>query len=375
MPNKNKIINMKKILICTPNNCEYGGVQNYIYNTLKNINTTNFSIELYFSGTNKNDLYNKQFNDLNIKTYFGNNTHIYKSLYKLLKTNHYDIIHIQTGYLRFVVTTLLLSFFSNIKIRIAHSHSSANPNLSLIHKLSSALFRFIICIFSNKYIACSDIAGKWMFGKNKKFEILKNGIEIEKYLYTPENRSLIRKQYNIKHDEILLGLVANFILAKNHDFLIELFKEYKKATPKAKLLLIGQGELKESIIEKVNKYNLSDSVIFAGSCDSSKYYSAFDLFIMTSLYEGLPFVALEAQASACPCLLTDVITTECKITDFANFISSKAPIEEWIKSINTIIKKTSDRHNFNNYITESFSKAGYNIKNSANRLAEIYSDI
>ena len=214
-----------------------------------------------------------------------------------------------------------------------------------------------------------------MFGKKRKFEVLKNGIEIEKYLYNIENRNLIRKQYNIKDDEILLGLVANFVLPKNHSFLIDLFKEYKHTNPKAKLLLIGQGELKEDIIEKVNKYNLTDSVIFAGSCDSSKYYSAFDLFIMTSRYEGLPFVALEAQASACPCLLTDIITKECKITDFANFISSEASINEWIETITTILKNNkSDRASFKDYINEAYSEAGYNIKNSSKRLAEIYSE-
>ena len=364
----------KKILICTPTNCELGGVQNYIYNTLKNINIKDFEIHIFFSGTNKDAQYNINFTNLNIQTYFGNNNKIYRSCYQLMKNNKYDIVHIQSGYLKYVTYSLILSKMAKINTRIAHSHNSGNPNISFKQKISTRIFRFFINLLANKYIACSDVAGKWMFGNKKKFEVLKNGIEIEKYLYNTENRNLIRKQYNIKDDEILLGLVANFVHAKNHSFLIDLFNEYKIINPKAKLLLIGQGELKEQIVNKVKQYNLSDSIIFVGSCDSSKYYSAFDLFIMTSLYEGLPFVALEAQASACPCLLTDIITTECKITNFANFISSHSSIYEWINYINKIINNNnSSRTSFDNYIKESFFNAGFDIKNSSTILSEIYS--
>lgn len=376
---------MKKILISVPHNLLYGGVQNYVLNILKNMDLSDLKIDIYFSQFNKSSDMFEEFKLKNLKIYFGENNNNNKSqniknLKKLMMKNHYDVIHINTGDLSYQVMNLILAKKYNIQKRISHSHNSVVPhykNLILLRKIKDSIYRLLIRFFSTDYFACSILAGNWMFGKkafNKKGIVQYNGIELNKFKFNQNIRDQIRNELKIKDDTVVLGLIAYFNEQKNHSFLIDIFEQYHKKNTNSLLMLIGNGELKNEIINKVKQLNLTNYVLFIDpSKNGHTYYNAMDYFLMTSLYEGLPFVGLEAQISELPCILSDRITQEVKISETVSFLSISNTPEYWADYIDNTHKnhKTNRNSNFEK-LSELLTEKGYNIVDSSKIIRENY---
>ena len=176
-------------------------------------------------------------------------------LMRLIKNNKYDIFHVHgSSYLLGI--ELLAAKLAKVKVRIAHSH-----NVKTEHKL---LHKIMKRIFEKNYTyayACSDEAGKWLFG-NKKFEIINNGMDVEKYRYNEIYRKNIREKLKIRDDELLLGHIGLFNDQKNQIFIIDVLKEVLKFNSKVKLIFVGDGQKKSQIEKIVNENNLDNNVIF-----------------------------------------------------------------------------------------------------------------
>ena len=171
---------------------------------------------------------------------------------------------------------------ARVKLVIVHSHSSGM--YSKRKRFFANIFAPLLTVYADKYCACSKLAAENLFSKHiireNKYKIINNAIETRKFLYNQDVRSEIRNKLGI-NDEIIVGHVGRFVEVKNHSFLIEVFKEIKKQLPNSKLLLVGDGELKSQIQDKVAEFGLSDSVIFAGQrSDTYRYYQAMDLFVL-----------------------------------------------------------------------------------------------
>lgn len=137
--------------------------------------------------------------------------------------------------------------------------------------------------------------------------------------------------------------------------------------PNAVLILVGDGDLKNEILEKTNKMNIDDSVIFTGvRSDIFELLNAFDLFIMPSFYEGLPVSVIEAQASGLKCLLSDTITKEVDITGNVEFMSLEKSPKEWAEKIVSMLPY--ERKNTQQKIID----AGYDIKSTAEWFTDFY---
>lgn len=150
-------------------------------------------------------------------------------------------------------------------------------------------------------IATSNEAAKWMFGSDKNVNIINNGIRISDFIFDSQSRKIIRKNLNISSNEILVGFVGVLQKRKNPLFVIEVFNEFHKEKPNSKLIMIGRGELKQEIVKKVNNLGLSDVVKLLDYSDEiNKLYSAMDILVFPSLYEGFGLVPLEAQVSNLP---------------------------------------------------------------------------
>ena len=164
-------------------------------------------------------------------------------------------------------------------------------------------------------LACSDNAGKWMYG-NGAFEIIKNGIDTKGFRFCTEYGEEIRAMYGIPMNAFVIGHVGRFTNQKNHSKLIDIFAAIKERKSDAYLLLLGGGELQDTIKSKVEKLNLCDSVIFCGvRTDVNKYLCAMDAFVFPSTWEGLGIVAIEAQASGLECYLSRELPKEVEVTD------------------------------------------------------------
>lgn len=250
---------------------------------------------------------------------------------------------------------------------IIHSHntSSGSGFVSIVKKALQYPLRYQ----ADYYFACSLLAGKWLFGekvvKKSNFIVLNNAIDSDSFSFSESKRNAIRKELNIDTSCLVIGHVGRFHSQKNHVFLIDIFTEIQKKVQNSALVLVGNGELQGEIKNKVKKLGLTKKVIFAGvRNDIPDILSAIDAFVFPSVFEGLPVVVIEAQASGVKCFLSNTITQEVDITDNCLFLPIDNPMQwaEAITKANLIRKKTLDK----------ISDAGYDIKRSSRNLEEFY---
>ena len=254
---------------------------------------------------------------------------------------------------------------NGLPIRVAHAHSS-NQTKDLKYPLK-LLYKTKISKYTDILFACSNDAGRWMFGKNADFTVLNNAIDTEKYLFNKNTAQKVRKELNIKNDSLVIGHVGRFENPKNHSFIIDIFSQLLKTNKSSVLLLIGEGSLRKSIVEKVNSLGISNKVIFAGlRTDVNELLQAMDVFLFPSLYEGLPVSIVEAQASGLPCVISDKVPIECKKTDLVYQMNLSDSPEKWADKIEELSK--IERRNTYQEIKES----GFDIKANAEKLEEFY---
>lgn len=241
-----------------------------------------------------------------------------------------------------------------------------------MHRLNKA----ILPRYATDYFACSKLAGEWLFPKsfleNDKVCLIHNALDLTKFLPSVTERDKVREELGIA-DKVVVGHVGRFEEQKNHQFLIDIFYELSKEREDAVLLLIGEGPLREEIEEKVKQYGLKEKVRFLGvRSDVPRLWKAMDMFLFPSLFEGLPIVALEAQASGVYSIMADSITSEVKITDDVKFISLNQDAKYWK---NEILKNMDVMQNCkdNELIKNQFREAGYDIISAADELMKYYS--
>lgn len=250
-----------------------------------------------------------------------------------------------------------------ISVRIAHSH---NTRIDKDYKyILKCFFKKLLPSVANYYWACGDQAGKFLFGE-REFDVLPNAIEAERFLFQSETRDRVREELNIVNS-FVIGHVGRFFAQKNHKFLIETFSEIKKMRSDAVLLLVGQGELEQGIKELCKYYNIVDSVKFLGSrSDVNTLLQAMDVFVLPSLFEGLPVVGVEAQASGLPCVFSDCVPEEVGMTGNCVFLPLEIGPAKWAEQI--ISLKCENRQCENEIIRQK----GYDIKLAANNLMDKY---
>ena len=296
-----------------------------------------------------------------------------KELYRIFKENNYKIVHSHISTLS--VFPLRIAKKAGVPIRIAHSHSTSNKK-EWKRNLIKNILRPFSKLYANQFFACSELSGRWLFGekafKNGKIKIINNAIDLEKFKFNKEKRNEIRKKLKIDENIILVGHIGRFVTQKNHEFLIDVFNEIIKKRKQenfdSKLILIGQGNLKENIIEKLKYLGLQDYVIFTGQTTNvSDYYNAMDIFVLPSLYEGLPVVGIEAQANGLLCEFSTDMTKETKVLNTTKFISLKETAKKWAEIILEDYKNFKRKNSF-----DEMTKKNFNIKEEAKKLEKYY---
>ena len=175
------------------------------------------------------------------------------------------------------------------------------------------------------------------------------------------------KKYNLENF-LVYGHVGRFTPATNYFFLLSLFMELQKQNSCSKLLLVGDGELRKEIQTKIQELSLNNDVILTGAVDNvGEVMQAMDIFILPSIYEGLPTTAIEAQASGLPSILSDTITSEVKISPLVNFVSLNEPIETWARTVKTAAQELT-RRNMQDFVV----KSGYEVGHVAKWLEKFY---
>lgn len=290
-----------------------------------------------------------------------------------LQHNEYDIVHIHTGSVVFMALASKAAKIAGVKRIIVHSHNSADVSSSKNSVVwKEKIFRPIILKNSNFRWACSDKAAKYMFGDENSSYIMNNGIYLDKFAFSELSRKKIRDQLGIAKDEKLIGHVGQFTEAKNHKFLIDVFDKVVQDNSSIKLLLVGDGTLRKSIETLVENKHLQEKVIFYGiSTKIEELLCAVDLFVLPSLFEGLPVVGIEAQCSGLKCLVSDNITRQLDLTGDVEFLPITNGQDKWKERIlDCLYNCTRDK-----FAVEKMREKSFDIHEVAEDVCKQYENI
>lgn len=329
-----------------------GGVETYFHNYYYK-----FSPEFHFDFIALNgemcfsDEYQKNGSKVfSVPNFKRNPISYYFKLKKILKDGNFDAIHVNMLSLANVLP-VIAGHFSKTKV-IVHSHNSGTPAglaRKILHKVNKP-FLFL----ADERFACSELAGKWMFG-SKSFKIIPNAMAVSEFAFNEAVRNDVRREYGIE-DSFVVGHVGRYQEQKNHRYIVKIFNEYHKLSPDSKLMLVGGGELFDGIHRELKSLGLLDDVIFIEkSSEVEKLYQAMDVFILPSLFEGLSLVAVEAQLAGLPCVFSDTLTRETKMSDNVSFVSIEDnDVDKWCTEIDKYSKASIVR-------TENIKAEKYDI--------------
>lgn len=250
-------------------------------------------------------------------------------------------------------------------VTVVHSHNTSS-GAGLANGVKNLLQRNLKREGSADYrLACGQEAGRWLFG-DLDFQVLANAIHTDDFVFSPEIRGKIRSQYGVE-DCFVMGNVARFHPQKNHLFLLEVFAEIYHRNPNARLMLVGDGDLRAEITQKISALKLEDGVILTGvQPNVNELLMAMDVFLFPSLWEGLPVTMIEAQATGLHCVASrDNVTAEVAVTDLVEFVPLEAGAVHWAERA---LGCGYERKDMRDQITD----AGYDIEATATWIQEFY---
>lgn len=300
---------------------------------------------------------------ISLPSRYSNPRKHYLAFYKRLKAGKYDIVH-DHGNSSMMAIELTLARLAGCRATIAHSHNSFCPNLK-IHKILNPYFRKTY----TKALACSLLAGEWLFGKNQ-FEVLPNGFHTNNFVFDADSRKKIRQELQIQ-DKYVIGHIGRFNDQKNQPYLLKIFEKVAAKRADAVLLLVGTGPDFEKTQALIKDSPYQDRIILYGTTKNTRaMYSGIDVFVLPSKYEGLPVVLLEAQISGLPCMVSDRVTRE---MDFGDIVweSIDHDPEVWAEKICNM-KAVSDAEREKYCLIHKEQIAGYDIENTVKQLDRIY---
>ena len=353
-----------------------GGNELFVMNLFREIDKSKFQVD-FMIYDNRLD-FESEVKNLGSKVYLCNETKGNKIslllkemryVYKVLKENHYDVIHCNgCSFVNILRAAIPAKLVGNVKV-ISHAHSVGKIDKTFIDNIVRGFLKIVLSSVVDLGFACSDTAGRSkytnLFLKSEKYKIINNAIDVEKYSFSKENREEIRTKLGID-DKVVFGNVGRLSYEKNQGLLLEILSDLLKKGKNVALLLIGGGVLENELKEKAKALGVERNVVFTGNIyDAERYYSAMDVYVMTSLYEGLPFTVIEAQMNGLKCVLTDAITTMADVSGDTRFLSIYDDVTIWGNEILSHSTR-SDKEK-----TEKV-KDMYDVKKETQRIENLY---
>lgn len=293
----------------------------------------------------------------------------FTTMWSVMKSGEYRIVHAHMDTMN--VIPLFMAKLAGVPVRISHSHSTSVQTASKLKKLLHEIIKKTIRFTATHLFACSEMAGEWLYG-DTPFRVIPNAIDLSRFSYDETERVKIRKQLNVDDNDIVLGHVGRVSAEKNQHFLLEVLRKVKEKRLSCKLVMVGDGPLKEGLKDEVSKLNLVDDVRFVDACsDVYRYYQAFDWFCLPSLFEGLPVVGIEAQVNGLRCLVSDRVTEKLNKTGNVSFLPIGVDdAVVWSDMICTQLSSWRDKN-----ALKKMQDAGYDIHSTSKALQAIYLDM
>lgn len=352
-----------------------GGAENAIMNYYRNVDKNLVQFDFLLTAPDKCD-FEDEIISLGGNVYrvpllsMTNPLPYYKGVKKFFQEHSYKIVHSHTSSKSAI--PLWIAKNAGIPVRIAHSHGSKSEkglNGWIRNILKTPLKKV-----ANYKFACGEDAACWLYGKDEldkgDVTIIRNVIDSDKFKYDVEIRQKFRRLLNINDSTLLLGLTARFHPVKNHIFAIDILDYLLKQEKDTKLLLIGDGGLKEEIRTRAKSLGIENNVIFTGVVNNvNEYLQAMDIFLMPSINEGLPLSLVEAQIAGLSCIVSTGVPTESDVTGLVKFLPLASGAKEWAKEIEKIQIRTRTSQ------ANKIKEAGYDARTSAVNLQNFYLNV
>lgn len=350
-----------------------GGAETMIMNLYRHIDRSEVQFD-FVVHTNDHCSFDDEIKELGgkifrIPAYRGRNHLRYKKSWEAFFKKHqeYKVIH---GHMRSTASIYLKIAKKYGLVTIAHSHNTSS-GIGLTASIKNTL-QYPIRYIGDYLFACSQTAGIWLFGKKackkENFYLLNNAIDTNKFIFNEKLRREKREEFQIQ-DKFVIGHIGRFHYQKNHEFLIDIFKAIHDKDSNSVLMLVGDGELRKKMENKVAALGLTDSVIFTGlRHDIPELLQAMDVILFPSLYEGLPVTIVEAQASGIKCIISDTITREVVCDEnLVRFMSLKSHVNDWA---DRVLEYANGYTRGNGY--GQIVKGGYDIQQTSALLQNFY---
>lgn len=335
---------MKKKLLYFSHGLSANGIESFLVNVFGRLNLEKYDVTVLIAiDEGVPSLHEQTVRDLGIKIINAGDMDGIKKKIKYIRnvkrelySGNYDIVHSNMDLLNGI--TLYFAKKAGVKKRICHAHNSKTQYKpegklawlkSLVQKVYFKVMTRSIVKNSTKLVACSDLASEYFYG-NRDVQIISNGIELEKFVMPEFDREkYLCEKFGISEKSKNIVSVGRLSYQKNPDFAMETAAELKKIRSDFKYFWVGTGELEEDVKQRVKELGLQDTVIMTGvRRDVPQILNCCDMFLMTSLFEGLPFSLVEAQAAGLKCIVSDVVSKTAD-TGLISFISLEKSAAEW----------------------------------------------
>lgn len=344
-------------------NLNTGGVQNFLINNFIALDKKIFNIS--FCVLNKKKNYYDDFIEKNggklykITSFLDDKKAFTVEFNKLLKTINVDVVHTHLNFLS--IPVLKICKKNHVAVRVCHGHASYKSS-NLFSFLYRIYFKLIISNYANGFCACSSESSDWLFGKRKKGVFIMDGsVDFNLYKFNNDTRQKKRMELNAVNKRIFIN-VAALVPIKNQVLILRAFSMIPNDN--SLLIICGSGECEKDLREEILKLRLEDRVFLLGNRkDISELLSASDLFVLSSLAEGLSLSSLEAQANGLPCLLSNGVPKNIDISNNCYFFD---PTD--VDELSSLMNKQFNRK-------EISFETRYNIAHSIKNVQKYYVDM
>ena len=358
----------------------YGGIRAFIMNYLRYLDKEKFKVDIYVFGYASSP-FTQQVKDMGADIYFEPENYAARKPWlfvRLLETfmkehGPYDVVHANTNLISAWV--LLAAARMNVPIRLPHSHNASHFGRSWMQDAYSYLRRFMIDKLATKKLACGRLAGESMYGHGSDFEVVANGISLERFMKRDERRiAELRENFDIPDGVKVYANVTRLDPPKNHLFAVDVFREIHELEPDAVFLYGGVtpkiSPTIDLVQERIRDYGLEKHCRYTGPImDVEQLYHMTDLWIYCSVFEGLPFGPIELQAASVPVIASDVITDEIDLgLGLVHFLSLSDSPKKWAKLAVSINKKQLPEE----VIVSAFHEHNFDIRQNVEKLEAIY---
>lgn len=319
-----------------------GGVESFVMNVVRELDSAEYEVVL-LSAYDWDDGHDAELSMLGVRreaVFPGcmpglakRFLHGIRTWRRMLFSGDVDVVHVNA------MNGMTLAYAAvakscGVPIRVVHAHNSDfGPGARLVKRIFHGLGKVLWGKAATKRLACSDAAGTYLFG-HRGFEFVPNGIDVMRFAFDADARSKVRRDLGIAPDTLVVGGIGRISHQKNPLFSMRVLAEMDRMTADVRLLLVGDGELVDEVQELAEELGVAQNYLHVGSvANPEDYYAAMDVFLMPSVFEGLPYSLVEAQCSGLPCIVSEAVRDEACVTDLVRTVPLAAGATAWAQAI------------------------------------------